>query len=163
MALANINYQLNYAEDTAYIIIKNDKALLETFFRGLFIVARRHLGYTPNASSYPFITRAFTTAQLERSPHEKESLAHYERNGTIITPDSPKHGKYDVVTIAINGHDNFITKAIQQANEEGDPDIQTDPNDAYCNSVFQALIEDYWNDMLEFAKNNRYYTPRWQS
>lgn len=163
MALANINYALNHTEDTAYIVIKNDQTLLEVLFNGLFVVARRHLGFSPRASSYPFMTRATSERALKVSKHEREDLDYAMKHKTVITPDAQKHGKNEVLTLIVSGHIDFIKKAIVMDNQTSEPDCKLDYTDANVNNVYQALIEDYWDEMLAFAKDNRNYLRNWQS
>jgi len=163
MALANISYSLNHTEDTAYMVIKNDPEMLEKLFQGLFIVARRHLGYHPNASSYPFMTRAASASSLRNSKHEKQDLEHGMKNSIVITPDTEKHGKYEVMTITASGHTDFLEKAIDAANDMADPEDALSYMEMKNTPVYMALIEDYWDDMLAFAKENRFYARNWQS
>lgn len=163
MALANINYEMNHVEDTAYIVIKNDPSMLEILFRGLFIVARRHLGYDPNTGSHPFMTRRFSESALKCSHHEREDLDYAMKNNIVITPDTKKHKNYEVYTVAVSGHINYIQNAIKLANQEVDWEDRLTYTDANINNVYMALIEDYWDDMLAFAKNNRHYMKNWQS
>lgn len=163
MALANNKYTLNHVEDTAYIVIKNDQVMLEKLFNGLFVVARRHLGYTPNSSSYPFMTRCFSKSSLASSVHERTDLEFAMNNNIVITPDSLKHKKNEVLTIALNGHIDFIRKAIIEANKDVEQEDRLDYTKATVNNVYKALVEDYWDDILDFAKDNRTYIKSWQS
>tara|TARA_Y100001934_G_scaffold270263_1_gene354906 strand:+ start:383 stop:895 length:513 start_codon:yes stop_codon:yes gene_type:complete len=165
MALANINFNLNYIEDTAYSVIKNDKDMLEKLFRGLFVVARRHLGYSPNASSFPFTTRAFSQGQLANSKHDRDDLEFYGKKGTIITPDFPQHKRQEVLTIVVTCHDDLVRDAINEINRTSDPDdaINWHTTAINVNAVMQALIEDYWTEMLTFARECQHYERNWQS
>lgn len=163
MALANINYNLNHTEDTAYIVIKNDKGMLESLFNGLFVVARRHLGYNPNASSHPFITRCYSKDATSYSKHERQDLEYAKKHYIVVTPDADKHKTNEVLTITLNGSSQLIRKAIEQANEGAEPEDRLNYTDANVNSIYMALVEDYWNDMVAYAKENRYYAKNWQS
>jgi hypothetical protein len=164
MALANIKYNLSNVDDQVYITIKNDKGLLEILFRGLFIVARRHLGYNPNASSFPFITGY---APDQNDPNltksNKDYLARVLEQDIYITADTEKHKKNKVSTLAVNGQLQYINKAIEIMNVDCEPDDAFSGYSVSLKDVYMALIEDYWDGMLAFAKENRYYCHRWES
>jgi hypothetical protein len=163
MPIANINYNMNHTENTAFVIIKNEPSMLEVLFNGLFIAARRQLGYNPNASSFPFITRPFTSSSLENSKHERDDLEFAMKKQIVVTPDDTKHKNKEVLTLSLNGHVDQMREAIKVANVDADDEDKLNFYDINVNTVYMALVEDYWSDMVAFAKNNRYYDRRWQS
>jgi hypothetical protein len=161
--LANINYDLNYTESTAAMVISNSPSMLEAIFHGLFIAARRQLGYNPNTSSFPFITRAYSKNSLKNSKYERECLAFSRQNHIVANPSCDKYKNKEVLTITLNGHIDQVREAIGIANQNVDKEDLLDFYDANVNKVYMSIIEDYWDNMVEFAKNNRYYDRRWQS
>ncbi len=155
---------MNYETDNLYIVIKNDEKLLERVFQGLFIVARRTLGYTPRGSSYPFFTSLRFSGDgsfnSEKAMFEKNGSAHlrledYPHKNTKNRDNSKYHMFVSMYNANETNKNGIIAKAIA-----GSDDI--DKSLINTNELAKALIDDYFKDMIAFARTSATYSRNWQ-
>lgn len=155
---------MNHETDNLYIVIKNDEALLERTFQGLFIVARRTLGYSPRGSSYPF-TSAHRFSGDKSFSKEKEM---YDKNGAIHlsledyphkNTKSRDNSKYHIFVTMNSTSETSKNGIIYQA-IAGSGDI--DKSLVNTNTLAAAIFEDYFESMVAFARISATYSKNWQ-
>jgi hypothetical protein len=160
---------MHHATNTVYITIKNDPKALERIFEGMFVVARRLLGFSPKGSSYPFTTAVLSPTFREFDKH----LSQYKSACAVIL-DKYQGARTDKpCLLAVTGtggnetnKNGVIGKVFHELRElecfEWE-DINFLKNHCNGNDLTGAFFADYWADMLAFAKINRYYDRQWQS
>jgi hypothetical protein len=145
--------------------IVNDNAAIERVFEGMFVVARRVLGYTSVGNSSPFsliyrytssddfnekdarfIRHGLVRLLASRYPHKNH--AHTDLNSRII---------YVGMTSADErSSDGIVSQAIRrQGSDFNAPLVNT-------NLIAQALFESYFADMVVFARMHARYSEGWQ-
>ncbi len=155
--------ELSNIDEAFYITIKNDQQLLEEFFKGLFIAARTFLGFDTKSSNI-LITRKFTPNQLRTRKSFRNELEYAKDISVIATPEKKKFGKNTCATVAISLSKKLLNKACEVLNSLGDNIYYVNDHANpinYC-ALSAALVEDYWNDMLKYAEENKDYSPNWQ-
>jgi hypothetical protein len=155
---------MNYETDTLYIVIKNDQVLLERIFQGLFTVARRALGYSPRSSSYPFITaerwEGHKGFSQEKASYDKQDaiqlcLEDYPRKNTNKRDNSQYHMFVTMYNTSETNKNGIISKAIAGS---GDIDLSL----VNTNTLAKNLFDDYFKDMVAFARTSATYQRNWQ-
>lgn len=161
MAITTAPKALSYFESCIYLDIKNDEEKLESMFTGLFVVARRYLGYSPRGSSAPFITRKFDN--LKNSVHERHDHEFATKNHIMLAASIKQTIKQFDMSLAISS--SAIQKSISALITANYGDNTTNvPLSGYrVTQIFLHLILDYWDDMLAYASQNQHYQKKWQS
>ena len=132
---------MNQESDEQYMTIKSDKTLLNLFFAGLHRVARLTLGFNPNQAE------------------GKDILlfgAEYPTSGWVKLPGT-SHG------VSFSGNYlNLITNEMKKLGYDDD-DLQAVQTNPELNEPLNELINEFWESMLAYAKNNARYRNNWQS
>tara|TARA_B100000508_G_scaffold18134_1_gene12151 strand:- start:1835 stop:2299 length:465 start_codon:yes stop_codon:yes gene_type:complete len=154
---------MNFESDNVYIAIKNNRELLERVFRGMFIVARRVLGYSTPGSSYPFATSNHWSG---RQSFQKDA-AFLQSKGAVMLCENDyphkNHGRSDntqyfkFVTMTECNETNPNGIIFQALRDAGDIDRDA----VNTNHVAQALFDEHFNDMVAYARASRTYTSAW--
>lgn len=132
---------MNQHSDEMYIIIKNDPTLLETFFAGLHRIARISLNGNPQAAIGKDVL-----------------LLGWERP----TPA-------DVMLPGTNAHicftSNFIDSIYNAMAALGYDEEERDEVRQYAvnSEPLQALVGEFWDDMLHYSRTNAKYHTNWMS
>ena len=157
---------MNFETDSLFIVIRNDQALLERIFQGMFVVARRILGYSPPGSSYPFTTHSDWAG---RHDSFKKDAAFMQQKGavTLCEADYPHknttgrdNAAYFTFVTMVNTNETNLNGVIFQAlRDAGDIDREA----VNTNDIAQALFNDYFADMVAYARTSRTYTKGWQA
>ena len=155
---------MNLETDSLYIVAKNDRALLERIFQGMFVVARRVLGYSPRGSSYPFTT----AARWEGNGDFVQDKAFYDGKDAIdlCVEDYPHkntkgrdNNKYHVFVTMTETNETSQNGIIRQLlTEAGEIDV----NNVNTNTLAKELFKDYFQDMVAFARTSQTYAKDWQ-
>lgn len=156
---------MNLETDCIYITAKNDQMLLDRIFKGMFVVARRILGYSPRSSSYPFTTGVL----WEGCRAFNDDKAFAEELGELILPfsDYPhekKRGmtekdKIHLVVSMTKSHETSKEGVVfQLVRNSGDIDRER----VDTNALAKQLFSEYFNDMIAYARENMTYDKRWQ-
>lgn len=149
---------LNYETDLFYITIKNNKQLLDRVFSGMFVIARRVLGYSGNTSSYPFSSSAIYNG-LNTAQSRSERLIELGQLPLPTTYYPHKNNKSELgkhSTYFINmennnatSHDSFFKQTLREQGEHFDKSAVN------TSALMRALFADHFDDMVEYARNNR--------
>lgn len=156
---------MNHETDLVYITAKNDQALLERIFKGMFVVARRILGYSPRNSSYPFNTGVLWEGCREFD----NDKAFAEKLGELILPfsDYPHKKKRgmtekDKMHLVVSMVKHYETSkdgvVFQLVRNSGDIDRES----VETNALAKQLFLDYFDDMIIYARENMTYDKHWQ-
>lgn len=156
---------MNFETDSLYIIIKNDPTLLERVFQGMFIVARHILGYNTPGSVYPFSTYSHWTGYKD---FEKDAANFQKKSAiTLCEKDYPHkntkgrdNAAYFTFVTMVNCNESNQNGVIFQALRDAG-DINVDA--VNTNALAQALFDDYFADMVAYARTSRTYIKGWQS
>jgi hypothetical protein len=160
---------MNYETDSIYIAIKNNPLRLESIFQGLFIVARRALGFNTRGSSFPFITHEFSSThrayenQLERA----------RKIGQYLTPVVVPKGmcrQDHVMGVTISSVNSDCPPAVFKACWDEMTELLEIPASEIgdmkkafvAQDLLIALFADYYADMLTFANCHGRYDRNWQ-
>jgi len=155
---------MNFESDNVYIAIKNDRALLELVFRGMFIVARRVLGYSTPGSSYPFATSNHWSG---RHSFQKDAAFLQGKGAVMLCEDDYPHKNHGCSNNT--QHFKFVTMVgcnetnpngiiFQALRDAGD----IDRDSVNTNHVAQALFDEYFDEMVAYARTSRTYTSAWR-
>jgi hypothetical protein len=166
MALSNINYDLSVDEQAIVLAINNNPDILTKVFQGLFIAARRHIGYSPRGNSFPFITQSFPAGILKNSFSCREEIAFSQKYNIVVVPDiNQKFKNREICTLSIKMDRKIIYDAIEEINLNLDNEdiISTHSGTHNITAITMAVIENKWDDMVIFAKQSPYYMRSWQT
>lgn len=149
---------MNQASNSVYTTLKNDKELLNLVLQGMFVVARRLLGYSPRAASYPFMT-SISNPKYDENFEEKRALR--IKNGSIefSRADHPhknlkkmsEHANLGIMIVSISSSsradkNGVISRAIRSA---GVP-----AQDVDMNAVMKAIFDDLFDVVIRDARDN---------
>lgn len=130
---------MNQHSDEMYTIIKNDNTLLETFFAGLHRIARLSLNYKPKSA----FGKGVLLFGWERPTPADVALPH--TNAYICFTSNFIDAIYNAM--AALGYD------AEERNEVRQYAVNAEP--------LQALVDEFWDDMLHYAKTNARYNSHW--
>ncbi len=156
---------MNHATDCLYITIKNNQAHINRLLQGMFIVARRTLGYNPRASSYPFTTAA---RYAEHGGFKTEQAFYAKENA--IELNEADHPHKNTQGRNNDAHRTFVTmQKTHETNKNGfiaqllaEQHDDFDKSQVCTNTLAKNLFDDYFADLVEFARHNRYFAPNWR-
>lgn len=149
---------MNHSSNAVYTTLKNDKVLLNLVLQGMFVVARRLLGYSPRAASYPFMT---SVSNPKYDQQFEAKRAHRIENGSIefARADHPHknhkkisaHAELDIMMVSIasasRGDKNgVICRAIRSAGVHA--------QDVDMNAVMKAIFDDLFDVVIRDARDN---------
>jgi hypothetical protein len=145
-----------------HLTVKNDKRLLDIFLSGLFVSTRRYLGFSPKASSSPLMTTRYSPT-LSPTVAERKNLFWGMKCHTVAGPEVAKkktnHNKH---YLTMTMERSFVGTVCNTINQTLDMDDRFTNDDIHREAVCEALISEYWDDMLEYAKHHTQFHPQWQ-
>jgi len=163
---------MNQETDLLYIIIKNDKQVLERFFHSLHKVARMALGFSPQRSMYPM-----STASVTRNLKGFDTRQYYYVNTNFIELDKATAPRSKNITASLfvcmqetyeTNNNGFMFGLLKQARDD-----QEMSNEEFAdfvkavdvNMLNHALFSDYYDTMLAFAgtKEGRFLQRNWET
>jgi hypothetical protein len=160
---------MNYETDSIYIALKNNPSRLEAIFQGLFVVARRALGFNTQGSSFPFITHQLSSTHraYEKQLDDARKIGQY-----LIPVVMPKgmRRQYHVMGVTISSVNSDCPPAVfkscwdemAELLEMPAYDIANMKKSFVAQDLLVALFDDYYDDMLTFANCHGRYDRNWQ-
>jgi len=163
MPVSNASYELSTDEQAIVLFIENTPDMLEKLYKGLFTVARRHLGYKSRTSSAPFTTRSHSASALRNSQHERNDLTFCENNHIVCHANDSVIEGSDTLTLSMIISNTFVYDAVSEINLSLDKGDKMTPWNHNLTAIGKALIADKWDDMVIFANAHRHYMSSWES
>lgn len=161
------NTKISDASRSAYLVIKNDPVLLQRVFQGMFVVARRFLGYAGVGASYPFVTTDLPTQHANHNLQRQFKVSLGER---VLFKDLGAVRKSSFCIGFTNKTEELGGGVVNTAVFECFDNLDLNDSDKGAwmkslntNHVGVLLLEDYFEDMLYFASSCRAYMSSWQS
>ena len=158
MPLVNKNYVLSDFNNDLFITIKNNKNLMEMFYSSLFLAARKSLGFKVKSSSV-LIVKTFTKRQLKSDSNMREFK--YEKISSVLVEPEKDDKKSIFTTISVSK--KFLQLACDELTRLGNESyyINDHKNPVKYPAITNALVEEYWDKMVTFAKENLEYSYNW--
>jgi hypothetical protein len=148
------------ATDQLYMQIRNDQAHLTRVFEGMFVAARRFIGFSPRGSSAPFIT-AMRHADVSDNVRCRDVSPK-----SVRINDAKISGSTTLGSLFLSfGGCNLLTKLTEEMRAAGMENAQINAirNTFDAKALTQHLVDDYWVNMLKYAKDNARYSPHWNA
>jgi hypothetical protein len=140
--------------DAVLVWVMSEHSARKVFLQGLFVAARRYIGYSPVASSHPFITskRAYGFSKLDRP---EELAKEFGTNRYWYTDWNTKTSK-GIFALSLHVIDyiklkDLTTFADWFFGEDKEPYSINDKE------FMTQFCDEYWQRMLDYASKNRYF------